>query len=181
MPHNFKTTFEKILSLFQELNITYVLIGAWASSFWGQARGTEDLDFLVLVNKQEFGRLKKKINSSTIFKLDKVWEKENPTIRDTHIRILCNNIHLDIIIPSDMHDNELLKRRILKKIYNLQMYIASPEDVIIGKIKIGRPKDFQDALSVFVKNKAILDHNYIDLWAKKLSIFEELNWSYSQV
>jgi hypothetical protein len=45
---NFRTVTEKLLVSFNEQNIRYALIGGYAVGLWGVARGTVDMDFLVL-------------------------------------------------------------------------------------------------------------------------------------
>jgi hypothetical protein len=45
---NFKTVTEKLLTSFKDQNIRYALIGGYAIGLWGVARGTVDMDFLVL-------------------------------------------------------------------------------------------------------------------------------------
>jgi len=176
MGSNFRGAFQEILLFLKKNNITYVLIGAWSSSFWGQPRATEDIDFLILLEEKEFKKFKKKLSDSAAFKIDRVWEKTNPLIRREHIRILFKDIHLDIALPKDTHDIEVLQRRVLKKMGSLKMYIATPEDIVLMKIKSGRAKDFPDALSVFIKQQNNMDYDYLRLWAKKLHVYEELNW-----
>jgi hypothetical protein len=45
---NFKTVTEKLLTSFKDHDIRYALIGGYAIGLWGVARGTVDMDFLVL-------------------------------------------------------------------------------------------------------------------------------------
>lgn len=45
---NFRIVTEKLLVSFNEQNIRYALIGGYAVGLWGVARGTVDIDFLVL-------------------------------------------------------------------------------------------------------------------------------------
>ena len=88
---------------------------------------------------------------------------------------------MDITLPKDIHDQDVLKRKILKKIGSLELYIATPEDIILMKIKAGREKDLPDALAIFIKQQKNLDIDYLRSWAKKLGTYEELNWPFTKV
>jgi hypothetical protein len=45
---NFKIVTEKLLASFSERDIRYALIGGFAVGLWGAARGTVDMDFIIL-------------------------------------------------------------------------------------------------------------------------------------
>ena len=48
---------ERSVACFRRERVPYVLIGAWALAAWGRPRATTDVDFLVLVKEEDFGRL----------------------------------------------------------------------------------------------------------------------------
>lgn len=52
----------------------------------------------------------------------------------------------------------------------------SSEDFILQKLKVGRPQDSEDAMSVFERCRKELDHAYLEYWARKLGVTEELNY-----
>jgi len=58
--------------------------------------------------------------------------------------------------------------------------VISPEDIILHKIKAGRPHDFDDAISFFTNHRDALDHDYLNRWALRLGVREELDYLWSQ-
>ena len=178
---SFKETLKKVLNFFDTHHIDYVLFGAWAVNYWGQPRATEDFDFLVLLSEEDFQTLKEKVRQYPYFQMDEEWQKYNPMITHCHMRLRCNHVIVDIALPRDIHDEEVLKRRVKKSISDLTLYLPTPEDLITQKLKAGRGKDFDDALSIFIKQQKNIDFDYLRSWAKKLGTYEELNWLFTKV
>ena len=50
--------------------------------------------------------------------------------------------------PRDDHDQACLSRRRQYELGNLSLWIISPEDFVLHKLKAGRAQDFIDVLSV---------------------------------
>ena len=82
------------------------------------------------------------------------------------------------MFPRDDHDQACLSRRRQYELGNLFLWIISPEDFVLHKLKAGRAQDFIDVLSVLQRQATSLDHFYITDWAKRLGILEE--WQYIQ-
>lgn len=47
-------------------------------------------------------------------------------------------------------------------------WVVSPEDFILQKLKVGRPRDFEDALSVLERSGKTLDRRYLQRWAGRI-------------
>jgi len=54
------------------------------------------------------------------------------------------------------------------------LWFASPEDLIVMKLKAGRPHDFEDALSVLATQRGRLDERYMADWAARIGVYDEL-------
>src|SRR4030065_361208 len=80
-----------------------------------------------------------------------------------------NNISIDVMLPRDEHDRESLKRRKRKKIGNKMVYIIAPEDFVLQKLKVGRPRDFEDSVKK-VSSIMITTAAYITTDAIKLAM-----------
>ena len=55
-------------------------------------------------------------------------------------------------------------------------WVVSAEDFILQKLKVGRPRDFEDALSVVERLGVKLDRNYLKRWAARLGVTGELDY-----
>ena len=55
-------------------------------------------------------------------------------------------------------------------------WVVSLEDFILQKLKVGRPRDFEDAVSVVDRLRSRLDREYLEHWARQLGVTEELDY-----
>ena len=56
------------------------------------------------------------------------------------------------------------------------LWFPAPEDLVLVKLKVGRDRDFDDAIRVVERNRASLNRSYLLRWAGKLRIVDELDY-----
>lgn len=160
------------------LSIPHCVIGAVALGAWGRPRATQDLDFLVLVDEKAMERLSATLSSSDIT-VNQQRLAANPMAKGRVTRFTApTNPHypLDIICASDPHERAALERKRTVFLHGLSLSVVSPEDLILLKLKAGRPTDFDDVLSI-VKNPHLqLDLPYLWNWADRLGLQRELHY-----
>ena len=166
---------ERIVACFRRERVSYALIGAWALSVWGTSRATNDVDFLVLVNEQKLSRLADRIRSAG-FEVDETWEKWNPMLKGLQLRFQFRGMTVDLLRPRDEHDQQVFQRKRKRRMDGRYYWLVSPEDFIIQKLKVGRPRDFEDALSVLERSGKILDKRYLQRWAGRTGVSAELHY-----
>jgi hypothetical protein len=96
---------EHIVACFRRERVPYALIGAWALSVWGTSRATNDVDFLVLVDEEELGRLSDRLTRAG-FELDETWLKWNPMLRGCQLRFQFHGTTVDLLRPRDAKKTE---------------------------------------------------------------------------
>ena len=173
--NNISETLTSIVDFFRRHRIPYALIGAMALNIYGRPRTTLDIDFLILLDEPGFSNIKDRASTEN-FRIDEEWAKWNPMIAKSQARFIVNNISIDVMLPRDEHDRESLKRRTRKKIGNKMVCIIAPEDFILQKLKVGRPRDFEDAVTVLERQSGNIDIPYLKKWANRLGISDELNY-----
>jgi hypothetical protein len=157
--------------------VQYVLVGAWALAVWGRPRATVDLDLLVLVDEADLDRIGA-LMARAGMSLDNEWLDANPMLRGIQRRFHSRGVTVDLMRPRDVHDRQLFRRKRQKRIDSRLYWVVAPEDFILQKLKVGRPRDFEDALSGLDRSKKNLDLAYVRRWAKKLGVQNE--WEYLQ-
>ncbi len=167
---------KELAGLFPRLGIPYMLIGGLAVDLWGRPRATLDIDFSILANDADVKKL-----LSAAAKLSYIENNEwGPylylIVRKLQVRLMKNGVNVDVLLQRDMHDVKAMSRRRRKRIGGLSIYVPSPDDLILQKLKVGRPRDFEDALAVMVRSKKDIDFRYLWRWAAKLGIQAELNY-----
>lgn len=176
-PHPFEDAFEDLFRTLNQLPFPYCLMGALALGAWGTPRATHDLDAMIAIRHTDRPQLLEALIAFE-FTEDTQWAEHNPMIKEFHIRLHRGAIPVDLILPKDTHDQACLARRRRYELGNLSLWIISPEDLVIHKLKAGRAQDFIDVLSVVQRQASSLDRDYITDWAKRLGIWEE--WQYIQ-
>ena len=166
---------ERITGCFRRERVPYVLIGAWALAAWGRPRATNDLDFLVLVNEDDVNRLSSRLTQAGM-ELDETWREWNPMLRGFQLRLQSQGIMVDLLRPRDAHDRQIFQRKRKKRMDGRYYWVVSLEDFILQKLKVGRPRDFEDAVSVVDRLRNRLDREYLEHWARQLGVTEELNY-----
>jgi len=153
----------------------YCVIGALAVGAWGRPRATQDIDLLILLEEstcREFtGRL-----GSAGFTLDEEWARQNPLMKGRGIRLRHRSLPVDLIIPQDLHEREALARRVSLTIEGLPVWMATPEDLILLKLKACRDHDLVDARSIVHRQATRLDLDYLWRWADRLGMQSELHY-----
>ena len=155
--------------------VRYAIIGAWALSLWGKPRATADLDFLVLVKDEELERLAAFMTRAGM-DVDELWQQWNPLLRGSQLRFQHRGVTIDFLCPRDRHDQEIFRRRRRKRVEREYFWVVSLEDFILQKLKVGRPRDFEDALSVVERFREKLNRNYLRKWAAQLGVTAELDY-----
>lgn len=172
---NLEIVLKRVADCLRRERMPYVVIGAWALSLWGKPRATADVDFLVLVDEQKLDRFVAPM-TRTGLELDEEWAKWNPLLRGSQRRFQARGVIIDILRTRDRHDQEIFRRRRRKRVGRHYYWVVSSEDFILQKLKVGRPRDFEDALSVVERLGANLDRRYLRRWAGRLGVTAELHY-----
>lgn len=171
----FEHTLRSLLTTLETLSFPHCLLGALALSVWATPRATQDVDVLIAVEEKDKEHLVQAMGKAG-FVFDRAWADENPMIKDWHWRFRRGDIPADLMLPRDLHDREVLRRRVRQTLGEQSLWIASPEDLILHKLKAGRTQDFVDVLSIVHHQDKAVDLKYLHEWAKKLGIDEELRY-----
>lgn len=178
---------DMVIGCFEKLGIAYFIGGSVASSAYGIARATMDVDLVANVEIRQVNRLVKALETDYYINAE--------MIRDAiHRRSSFNVIHLDTMIKIDVfivkdqpYDSEAFTRRqpdTLDEESSRKFYLSSPEDVVLSKLQWyeagGRVSEQQwkDILGVLKVQSSRLDLEYLKYWASKLNLSELLNRSF---
>jgi len=165
----------RIVACFQSKRVPYVLIGAWALAVWGRPRATADVDFLVFVKEQGLDRVGDRMMQAGMA-LDETWVKWNPMLRGFQLRFQFQGTTVDLLRPRDAHDRQVFRRKRRKRLDGRYYRVVSPEDFILQKLKVGRPRDFEDAISVLERSGKALDKRYLQRWAGRIGVSGRLGY-----
>ena len=169
----------QLLDALEALKIPYMVVGSFASTFWGRPRMTHDADLVVEMTGEKAAALARLVTPhfyAPQFVIEDAVRKRGQ----------CNLIHLDCAFKVDLwllkgspYDAASFERRLLGVIFEREVWVSSPEDVILSKLLWYRAapvldRQFQDALAVYEIQEPYLEHAYLERWAHTLGIADLL-------
>jgi len=176
-----------VAGVFDALKIDYYIGGSLASSAFGLARATMDVDLAAGITPEYIPRIVKEFEKS--FYIDK--EAVERAIRE---KSSFNMIHLDsmfkidVFIPPDHpFERQVFARRSSRAVTedgSKTLFFASPEDIILRKFvwyqSGGRisERQWSDVLGVIMVQGDSLDQSYLAVWAGELGVADLLGKAY---
>lgn len=171
----------ELTEFFERLQIRYAIVGSVASIAYGEPRMTNDVDFVVELRPEHVGPLIAAFPAADFY-------LSEPAIRAAILKKhQFNIIHssacykADIILSSDDDVHQaLLDRRLWQEIGDGAFaWLASPEDVILGKLQYhklgGSPKHIRDIAGMLRISGPEINRDYITAWVEKLQLEESWN------
>ena len=164
-------TLQRLINLFNENKIDYMIIGGYALPFYGRIRTTVDLDLAVAVGTPEkFDDLLKLVKAADFEPT--ICSPRNPLILAIDRK---EKIEFELWTQPDgiVFDDETLRRRVKADLGpSISAWLVSPEDFIVSKL--ARPDrgaiDEQDVKSVLVRQANRLDEAYLQKRAKNAGV-----------
>jgi len=124
----------------------FALIGGLAVSAWSPPRATMDVDLLVLAKTENLDHLVKALCDVGM----------NAELRrggfDDPVPFLIRADYLDIIVATKKYEAEAVAQSIAVNIAGRDIPVASPEFLIILKLKAGGPRDLLDVKELLASN-----------------------------
>jgi hypothetical protein len=181
----------KFVCAIDDLAIPYYIGGSIASIVYGKARTTRDVDFVLTVRDADAQRLVERLDSE--FHIDLVAVQRSISTGDCF-----NALELEAIFQADVFTprptpwiEEQFARRQLHRLgagnQFVEVYLCSPEDVILNKLewfRLGNEVSrlqWEDAVGVLTVQTQRLDNGYLDRWAEQLKLQELLSLARASV
>ena len=173
-----------VVAALERLDVPYYLGGSIASSAYGAARATLDVDLVA--------DLSPKHATPLVQMLGHDYYVNQHAVSEAIAGQSCfNAIHLttmfkvDVFILKDRRYDRVALGRIRKASLDVEtptaeFYLASPEDVVLSKLQWFRAgeevseRQWRDVLGVLAVQHDRLDYDYLDDWASQLGIADLL-------
>jgi len=172
------SSFFESLARLENNNIPYMVVGSIASMIYGEPRMTHDMDIVINVPVQDSQKFEK------IFPDDQYYCPPEEVVRAEIVhRGQFNLIHhesglkIDIVIRknTEFAATEFSRRRKTPFWNGHEVYVASPEDVIIAKLEYlrqgGSEKHIKDIRGILAETE--VDRTYLDQWIQKLGLMPQ--------
>lgn len=167
---------KRVVEALEAAGAEYMLVGSHASSLQGEPRLTHDIDLVVAMSPDAATKLAAAFPLPEFY-LDEVAVRQAIQKRD-HFNLLDNDEGDKVdfwVLKDDPYARESFERRRPATYLGLRVYVMSPEDTILSKLRWaelsgGSEKQFTDALRVYEVQFGQLDLAYIDRWSDRLNV-----------
>jgi hypothetical protein len=162
-----------------ELNIPYMVVGSVASSLLGFSRATNDVDIVADIQLSQTAGLFSALKDT--FYIDEQAVRSAILQRRSFNAIHFDSVFkVDVYIPAaDEFSRQQLNRRRQENLLSASsqtIYLATPEDVILSKLRWYRrgggvsERQLTDVVGVIKVQAQSLDLSYLREWADKLEV-----------
>jgi len=150
-----------------------MVTGSVAASFYAEPRMTRDVDLVVELGTHDAARIVEMFGAEFLCDSDRIREAISR-------RSMFNLIHtaavvkIDVIVRKDTaYRAEEFRRRRVATIDGADMWVVSPEDLILSKLDWARDSRFEvqlrDVRNV-IAAQPLLDWAYVSSWADRLGV-----------
>ncbi|NOY37523.1 MAG: hypothetical protein GXO83_08100 [Chlorobi bacterium] len=181
---------QPVISALDELSVPYYIGGSIASSVYGIARATMDVDIIADIKVENISSLKQILENEYYI--------DERMIKDAVNRASSFNlIHLETMIKIDVfihkhqsYQEESLRRKQKDTIEDSddasEFYFSSPEDIILNKLQwyeMGNrisERQWLDVVGVIKVQQKNLDNEYLQKWGKDLGLLDLLTKAFQE-
>jgi len=154
--------------------IPYLLAGSFASNYHGIPRSTKEEDFVLHlsggVGRDFAARLGEEFEFDPQLSFETVTGTYRQLIRHRHSEFKFELF----LLSQDPHDQQRFARRREEVLFGRKVWLLTPEDVIISKLRWVRTQDTDDVRNVLSVQRDRLDWPYIEHWCRLHGTFSRL-------
>lgn len=168
----------KIIIVCESLELPYMVVGSVASMAFGEYRATNDIDVVIRLSPQEVSRFCQQFPESEYYVSEAAAQEAIRLERMFNVVELQSGLKVDFAIAQQTPwgKSELERRRKAPIVSGVVGFTASPEDIIIAKLKYFQEgesqKHLRDVAAMCQISGDLLDRNYLNHWIEQLNLGE---------
>lgn len=170
--------FRSVVEALEAIGARYVVVGSTAAAVWGVARATRDVDLVTVVSSDEVERLLTRLDH------DELYVPDEDAYQAARLGGSFNVLHprsggkVDVFVSpaTDAFTRSRLERRVAAEVLGVQTWIASPEDVVLAKLRwrLESRSEVQWRDCAGIAATQTLDVAYLRFWAPQLGVSADL-------
>jgi hypothetical protein len=164
------------LDVLTRLDLPYAVVGSYASGAWGEPRMTRYIDIVIALDQSQIESLCREFPDSSFYvSPSAVLEAiERRSQFNVIHRASGNRIDFMIATGGGPSDDQLKRRQLIEFAPTVSGYVATPEDVILGKLVYyregGSEKHLRDIKGILKVSGSSLDREYLERRADELGV-----------
>ena len=180
-----------VVSALRRLGVKYYICGSLASTFYGIARTTADVDLVAELCQSDVSAFAEAIREQ--YYVDEKMISEAIARKSCfNVIYLSTSFKVDVFVAKDRRYDKNAMERIQENSLNDELpearfFLPSPEDVVLSKLEWYRLGDevserqWRDVAGVIKVNRASLDRKYMEKWAGELGVADLLAKAWKEV
>ncbi len=166
------------IELLERINVTYAIVGSFASSAYGEPRFTMDIDMVIDLTAGQVAEFCAQFPNPEFY-------ISEPAVKQAVVnRTQFNVIHptsgskIDFMLSGNdaWERNQLKRRQVVALFPDCDGYVASPEDVMLGKMiyyrEGGSDKHLRDITGILKLRGESIDRDYLQAIAEQVGVTE---------
>jgi len=150
-------------------DVRFMLIGGQALLLHGAPRLTDDIDLTLGLGPDRLAVIE---DAARELGLTPLAPDPARFVQDTFVypaRDPATGFRIDFIFSTTPYEQQAIARAVLVPVTGEDVPFATAEDLIIHKLFAGRPRDWDDAVSVVRRKGGGLDWDYIEHWGQRFA------------
>ena len=170
----------RLIPILQRAQVPYMLTGSVASSAHGMPRSTRDLDIVIAPTRPQLLMLMQQLQTSEAYADEQQALQALANRSQFNVIDFATGWKVDFIIAEDSeYGRTALGRRTLIDFAGSPAYVASPEDVLIAKMRWaklgGSERQLQDAAGIVSTQGNKLNLEYVEYWVREFHLEHQWN------
>lgn len=167
----------RVVDVLDELGITYMVVGSFASGAYGEPRMTQDIDLVVELSYGHVGPLCERFPSPEYCVSPEAARQAIRTGTQFNIIHSSTGDKVDLMLArhETLQIEALRRRQLVPLLPGREVYAARPEDIILSKMQYyqegGSEKHLRDITGI-LKVTLDVDRAYVERWAQELGLME---------
>jgi hypothetical protein len=168
---NFTLGLHKLVTILEKEEIPYMIVGGFAMSYYNRFRFTADIDCVLQIYPKHVEKIVKHFPE---------WVPSLSSMEDSAAQIhffnltdFSSGVKYDFMLYQDSDYNwTAFERREFVEFMGVSCYIATPEDLILSKLKWYEQSKSEKQLEdiKFLLKETSLDNSYLQLWSTRLNL-----------
>jgi hypothetical protein len=169
---------QRITSALDQAGIDYMLSGSFASAYYGAARSTQDIDFVIHASSEQLRSFIEALPESEYYAdLDSALEAHQ---RQSLFNVIdqATGWKIDLIIrKSRPYSQEEMGRRQRVNLHGVLLLMTAAEDAVISKLEWAKlaqsRRQIEDAAAILRARWEALDRAYLEKWIAELELKQQ--------
>ena len=163
-----------VVAAFEDAETDYVLVGSVAAAVWGVTRATRDVDLVAVLSERGFDLLVARLDPAEYYLPVADARAMIGTGGSFNVLHTTSGGKVDVFVVAmtDAFERSRMQRRIRADVLGVSALVASPEDVVLAKLRWRRETrsevQWRDCVEIVAINE--IDVDYVRRWAVALDI-----------